>query len=876
MFINHNMAAINAHNHWFSNNLALNESLERLASGLKINRAADNAAGFAISEKMRSQIRGLNQAGKNAQDGISMLQTAEGAMVEVHEVLQRMRELSVKAASDTCTVEDRLQIQKEIDQLISEVDRIANTTNFNELNLLDGTTTAVASTDNILTRVFMQGELESMNLFGQKISAEGNYRLNVTTTPGVNQVLKTNIFTLMPDGDVVKTLDGVQTVVDTMTIHQAGEAQTSGAIVAGSQAKLRDVVNFRDADGNFILENGKTITLVQGDGTKASFTLYGDDTLADMARKINDAIAYGLGQVDIVGEENLNRFVNCPTLTSPSDLTAIEKIIYGLKNGWLEAAEERIKQYYGLEGTGLDLGVNIYDKAEYGILACITYQLDGLGNSSNHQLYMDINDFQPADFPNGDNIHAPGMYGDRIIAHEMVHAIMSVNMSNSAASTWFKEGAAELIHGRNEQLKIDMDYNGATSNVNTAAAAIMTDLGNAWTGSNEDYSAAYVAVRYLDSIATGGIAAVMSQLKGGSTLSDAIAATTAYANETAFLADVSGAGGAAYLAGLYAGLDDDLDTGAIGGKDVSGGAIITAEDVINEALANDTSDGQPLSAWNVVWPVNTSSPGPNPSFDPLYVDPGMLDNANTILEAVNGTYVIRSAMAGKEGELTFIADQDVLNALGLVTIQEAVDNRFNVDVFDAHDGTIIAQDIKLSENKLIGVIHKNVDVQFASNTGVKIVWDGGTENFIFTGGTGNAEELFVHIANRTAKLQLGANRQQDMAASIANLTASALGIDKLLVVSRSHATRAISSIDRAINRVSKERSKIGAIQDRLDHAGLYLSVWAENLTSAESKIRDTDMAKEAMIYAKNTIIANSVSAMMAQANQNPRMILQLL
>lgn len=138
MKINHNIAALNTYNKLTANNAATSKSLEKLSSGLKINRAGDNAAGLAISEKMRGQIRGLDQASTNASDSISLIQTAEGALNETHSILQRMRELAVQSANDTNTETDRGEIQKEIDQLTSEVDRIANTTEFNTQKLLDG------------------------------------------------------------------------------------------------------------------------------------------------------------------------------------------------------------------------------------------------------------------------------------------------------------------------------------------------------------------------------------------------------------------------------------------------------------------------------------------------------------------------------------------------------------------------------------------------------------------------------------------------------------------------------------------------------------------------------------------------------------------
>jgi len=138
MVINTNLSAINAWRALEINNTNTQKALQKLSSGLRINSAADDAAGLAISEKMKAQIAGLNQAQRNAQDGISLLQTAEGALNETQSILQRMRELAVQSANDTNTDQDRANIQSEMSQLENEIDRIGNTTQFNTKNLLDG------------------------------------------------------------------------------------------------------------------------------------------------------------------------------------------------------------------------------------------------------------------------------------------------------------------------------------------------------------------------------------------------------------------------------------------------------------------------------------------------------------------------------------------------------------------------------------------------------------------------------------------------------------------------------------------------------------------------------------------------------------------
>ena len=177
MIINHNMNAMNAHRNMGINTNKAGKSMEKLSSGLRINRAGDDAAGLAISEKMRAQVRGLDQASRNAQDGISMIQTAEGALNETHSILQRMRELSVQAGNDTNTGEDRMRIQEEMDQLTSEVNRIGNTTEFNNQKLLNGTNELKANStkDGVVVVAEVKGQMKITGALadGNKITVGG-------------------------------------------------------------------------------------------------------------------------------------------------------------------------------------------------------------------------------------------------------------------------------------------------------------------------------------------------------------------------------------------------------------------------------------------------------------------------------------------------------------------------------------------------------------------------------------------------------------------------------------------------------------------------------------------------------------------------------
>jgi flagellin len=249
------------------------------------------------------------------------------------------------------------------------------------------------------------------------------------------------------------------------------------------------------------------------------------------------------------------------------------------------------------------------------------------------------------------------------------------------------------------------------------------------------------------------------------------------------------------------------------------------------------------------------------------------------LRSVAGTFVIESAINGADGRIAFSGNDAILNALSLQSIQTAQENQFTVNVYDAHSGAMIASGVQISGNNLIGIIHPNVDVQFNSSIGMTasgLATAGALlsgSNFSHTYITGTT---YVHIADRTLVLHVGANQKQDIGVGIGDMSAAALGVDNLLVTDNERANIAIGRLDRAINRVSTERAKLGAVQNRLDHTINNLTTSSENLTAAESRIRDVDMAKEMMAFTKYQILANAATSMLAQANQLPQTVLQLL
>ena len=191
MVVQHNITAMNSNRMLGITTAQQSKSSEKLSSGYKINRAADDAAGLSISEKMRRQIRGLTQASSNAQDGISMVQTAEGALSEVHDMLQRMNELAVKSSNETLTSVDRGYIQSEVDALTSEIDRVSDTTTFNEQYLLKGTTGTDGTGTNLeASGINLQVGSEKGNTINLKISSMSFSAITRDVTTSVSSAMK--------------------------------------------------------------------------------------------------------------------------------------------------------------------------------------------------------------------------------------------------------------------------------------------------------------------------------------------------------------------------------------------------------------------------------------------------------------------------------------------------------------------------------------------------------------------------------------------------------------------------------------------------------------------------------------------------------------
>ena len=710
MIINNNIPALNTFNRLSANHAGMARSLEKLASGLRINRAADDAAGLAISEKMRSQIRGLDQAVRNAQDGISLIQTAEGALSETHNILQRMRELAVQAANDTYTSEDRMHIQREISQLIQEVDRIAATLQFNGKNLLNGDMSALTSTDNFLTQVFMRDGLRIVDQFGQKEPGGGNFRIAITAEAGLAQIQKSDIMMVKHN------------------IFEGAATLTGRQLIAGINLTYGDLGVTNEGVRRVAATGGVVFTVITG-----------------------SAASGGIFATYTAGGEATGGIINVTVVVRTG--TTVQELYEFLK---VEMPRTIIS---GSAAEALGQGV--------------------MGRS----------------------------LGDVVFVQRDINASSGARTGVSVTNSAINQGYGARVG------QIAQEF------------TRLRDIDRFW-----DASGNFILQNPQTFTITQG--------NGGS------------ANITLF----------------------DRDS------------IQDVTDKMNNAifygLRQNQFVSQALSRNFVTYVAN-----------PVASSGAASANEDSEMKSVRGTFVIASAVAGRDGQLAFSGPSAVLDAFSLMTIQSARDNIFTVNVTDAHTNAIIASDVRFSGNVLVGVLHPNVDVRFDSNANIRVTgnarrgatgFDAGftlVQDYRMSGTTRvNDVQFFtyIHIADRTMVLHVGANQKQDIGVGIGNMSSAALGINNLLVTDNEMANEAIGRLDLAIGRVSAERAKLGAVQNRLDHTIANLTTSAENLTAAESRIRDVDMAREMMNFTKYQILVNAATSMLAQANLMPQSVLQLL
>ena len=390
MVVQHNLSAMNANRMLGITTGSLAKSTEKLSSGYRVNRAADDAAGLAISEKMRKQIRGLDQASANAEDGISAVQTAEGALTEVHDMLQRMNELAVKAANGTMSTDDRQTVQDEVEQLLTEIDRVAETTKFNELYMLKGDTSdktvKLSAKDAGLDGKLVTGAnsatftISTLKL-GDSVSIGGKtYTIGDATAKNVaDSVAKLTMAT----GSQV-TLNGVQyTIVDTEPEEdEAKNLITKDTIEKRINGGKLTSVKFNGKTYNVITDNAGGAA--DGIDDNESSIITADKAYEYMAKEL--ALANNVGanktQISINAKDNNQVIKDKDTVQfvfNRAEATTKEDLNFSLHVGADADMTNKISvKIASLDTTGLGIaGLNVKDKT--GISA--TYAIDSIADA---------------------------------------------------------------------------------------------------------------------------------------------------------------------------------------------------------------------------------------------------------------------------------------------------------------------------------------------------------------------------------------------------------------------------------------------------------------------------------------------------------------
>jgi flagellin len=383
MVVQHNLTAMNSNRMLGLTSAAQAKSTEKLSSGYKINRAADDAAGLSISEKMRKQIRGLTQASANAQDGISTVQTAEGALTEVHDMLQRMNELAVKAANGTESESDRTAIQQEIDQLTTEIDRVAETTKFNETYLLKGDSSAPKGTSYSYTT--FKTDVLAKASFTKDAASGINVTVTMETASKVNQDDQNELLKALRDSGISVT---AKSEWDPTANNGKGDKKdtTYSLSLNGKAAELYDVTQTATA-GEFKIKTKDGVLL--GTITAAGFTATATDAADASATVIMNANSVTAAKSKAHGSAYYDKDGN---KISANDLENYFATSYDGKTTTVGtvSAKADAKQVYDAVGnvTTLDAAEVAYARDKVGALAVGLHV--GADATSNNQIAMNI------------------------------------------------------------------------------------------------------------------------------------------------------------------------------------------------------------------------------------------------------------------------------------------------------------------------------------------------------------------------------------------------------------------------------------------------------------------------------------------------------
>lgn len=911
MILNHDVTSLMGQRIMQKNSLAMKRSLEKLSTGMRTKIAdLDNTSGLAISETMRSRIYGMEKALNNSQDGISLIQTASGALEQTQDSLRRMRELSVQASNDTLTQQDRSYIQVEINELRDEIDRIGNTTQFNRKRILSGDNAVLWSSTDKNVKAIINGGLRSIDSFGQKYAVDGNFKISVEAKAGKAEVQKTDIFKIKHQDTVInKNINGTTGIQDisvnnvpagrynfSLSDTDAQDPVITGSFGIGGSISTRETnITFQDLnspvrkisvqteDGITLWETSGADIFKAGDNNATStdtqiaffnggeddngntwsgvlneiktaakhkgFTLDGDIENLSMST-INSGEAQGIRIIYDGGGLGNNPLsdvqaseattidpANVFTVSASSGLDDNASILFEVRdidvvNGTvtLDAKADILSQ--DGQNSRVTLGnIKLIDGGE-------AVELDGLLGTDTLSINFDGIQY----------IEKGAKFVVNVSSQNPVDDAIGLNLTQTMDSEWPDKWDGGAFNGQTVNYILDGSKTG-NRDINFRNFYVNANSGEVFEGditlsTNNDF-------RNIDSggkldtdnemfLAVFDAAYVSKNVKGDTKLRDI---DKFWDSQGKFI------------------LDQPKELTLTQGDGIQAKITIYADDTMN-TLASKLNDAIANGLGQAKYVDDATK-------FVSFVDGALVDNS----ESVAGTMIIRSALTGDRGKITLSGNEDVLKAFLLNTIQEAQESTYDITVRDAHTDAMIAEKVKVTGNKLVGVIHKNVDVEFDPMYGINAVWDEANKSYSLQSTEGS--EFVLHLADNTTVFQTGASEGEDVMINIGDMRASALELDNINVMNRTTAARSTGIIDLAIDKVSMQMAKLGASQNRLEHHIGNLTDEMQALTEANSRIRDTDFAKEVLEYAKMQILMQSNTAMLAQANQAQQNILGL-
>ena len=869
-----NSTAIGAQSSVNNANNNLTKTIKSLSTGLRINSAADDASGLAVSEKLRAQISGLNKAATNAQDAISMLQTAEGAMGSMTSMVQRIRELAVQAGDPAYTSNDRAMLQLEVDQLKEEIDRVSSSTEFNTKKLLNGDAAALwsASDDNI--EAIIKGA-----------AAEGNYKITYDVDPGQNSVYKSNImrlgegemsYDINANGTAITKIDNITGMMREDNVNITVGKQDLAAFATGANAvsgsasylQNKSAATLRiTATGTHVLYVGDTNGVQQLsysiDSAAGTVTLNGNTYTTTGSLTYNGktiSFSYtGGATLTFTSQAGLYTQFTAATTLTDTDLVTVGSGTAGVTSftgnneGVLNTTSLAGMNSVGTNYVEMEVMTDAYNSA--GNAQGFTVQLrtrDAATGTLSEWMQISIdsagktvgnNNF----FSAGTTLFNMGtagslQEGDRILGH------VSKGVLTTAG-----EVASDIAAGTTAYATVKIGDTGATMTVKeltsedtrkttTFYTAQMDKAGNVYYGQMDitfEKGSVVTGTSSIDILGTGDVASKYTKLSQ--------------------LAQFTNADGRMVLdntqeISIYGG-NGNVAKVTLEGSDT----IADLEEKLTSALVEQLGMGADET--------NPDATTINENLVKFVETPGSGDRA------VQGTFVIQGALLGEDSNLTFVGDENVLNALGVTQIQTATDSALNVRVSDAHTGEFIGEDT-VTDGRLRNVI-QGVDVDIIPSSAANISFDTDTNTMLFEA-KAEPEVAYLHIKDNATVAAIGANEGQTLDISIGRLDTKSMGIDGITVATLEDSQKAITKLDMALESISKARATAGAQMNRLEYTISNLNTTRENMVAAESRIRDLDIAQASSDLAAQQVVLQSATAMLAQANQIPSYAMQLL